>query len=228
MFGNDITKYLSLDTVNHEELQEVLKIRYKTSWRVSKDEFTFPAADDYMLKLKLRDGQVVNITAGKLLSKQELDELLEQVEADLKDERIAEYGIEILFAHRPVAGGFRFHSLPMQILPPPPEAPRPPHPGGEHPFVLEYPMRAHRTPELRLKRRYNNAVKWARVLNALLYGSVTWYSSPRPRQMWATKSGDIESPSFLANRAYYFPSRRTLTNELSEQGAPLATVPADA
>jgi hypothetical protein len=27
------------------------------------------------------------------------------VEADLKDERIAEYGIEILFAQAPVAGG---------------------------------------------------------------------------------------------------------------------------
>jgi hypothetical protein len=229
MFGNDITKYFSLDEISHEEIQEIFRIRYKTSWRVAKDEFTFPAAHAYVLKLKLRDGHVVKITAGELLSKEELHELLEQVEADLNDERIAEYGVEILFADRPVVGGFRFGSLPMQILPPPPEAPRPTNAGeGEHPFVLEYPMRAHRTPELRLKRRYNNAVKWARILNALLYGSIGWYSSPRPRQMWVTKSGDIEGPSFRANKAYCFPARRILTNELSEQTALLPVVPADA
>lgn len=227
MFGRDISKYFSLDEVNHEELQEILALRYGRSWRVSMDAFTFPAKHNYALKIELKDGQVVKITAGKSLTRQELDELLDQLEADLKDDEIAEYGVEILFAHRPVAGGFRFDSLPMQILPPPPEAPRPP-PEGEHPFVLEYPMRAYRTPELRLKRRYNEAVKWARILNALLNGPIGWYSSPRSRKMWATKSDDIESAYFWANRAYDFPGRRWLTNELSEQGALLPIVPADA
>jgi hypothetical protein len=229
MFGSDITKHFSLDEVDHEELQEILRIRYKTSWRVARDEFTFPAAHKYALKLELQDAQIVKITEGEASSPQELRELLEQVEADLKDERIAEYGVEVLFAHRPVAGGFRFGCLPMQILPPPPEAPRPQYFGeGDHPFVLEYPMRAYRTPELRLKRRYNNAVKWARILNALLIGSIGWYSNPRPRRMWATKANDIESPSFWVNRAFDFPGRRWLTNELSEQGVPLPIVPADA
>lgn len=227
MLGSDITKHFSLDSVDHEELQEVLRLRYKTLWRVDKNEFTFPAAHDYALKLKFKDGEIVEITAGKSLSKQELDGLLEQVESDLKDERIAEYGVEILFAHRPVAGGFRFGSLPMQILPPPPEGPRPQY-QGDHPFILEYPMRVHRTPGLRLKRRYNNAVKWAQVLNGLLYGSITWYSSPRPREMWVTKTGDIEGPSFWAKKAYCFPGCRILTNELSEQDALLPVVPSAA
>jgi hypothetical protein len=31
----------------------------------------------------------------------ELCELLAQVKADLKDDRIAEYGVDILFAHQP-------------------------------------------------------------------------------------------------------------------------------
>ena len=84
--------------------------------------------------------------AGKALTEAELCELLAQVEADLKDDRIAEYGVDILFAHHPVIGGFRFGALPMQILPVPAEAPRPPQTYAHHPFLFEYPMRAYRTP----------------------------------------------------------------------------------
>lgn len=50
--------------------------------------------------------------------------------------RIAEYGAEILFAHRPVTGAFRFKTLHMQILPPPPGVPRPPHLSADHPLFL--------------------------------------------------------------------------------------------
>jgi hypothetical protein len=46
--------------------------------------------------------------------------------------------------------------------------------------------------------------------------------------MWATNSGDIEGPSFWANKVYCFPGSRILTNELSEQDALLPVVPADA
>jgi hypothetical protein len=83
------------------------------------------------------------VFAGKALTDAELCELLVQVEADLKDDQIAEYGVDILFAHHPVIGGFRFGALPMQILPAPAEAPRPPQTYAHHPFLLEYPMRAY-------------------------------------------------------------------------------------
>jgi hypothetical protein len=161
MLGSDITARFSLDQIDHHELLDILSVRYMTAWRVSKHAITFPAAADYKIKLQIRHGQVEKVFAGKALTEAELCELEAQVEGDLKDDRIAEYGVEILFAHRPVTGGFRFAALPMQILEAPAEALRPPQLSADHPFMLEYPMRAYRTPELRLRRRHKNAIEWA-------------------------------------------------------------------
>src|SRR5262249_21135681 len=41
-----------------------------------------------------------------------------------------------------VLGSWRGVRSGVQILPPPPDAPRLPHEGGDHPFVLEFPVRA--------------------------------------------------------------------------------------
>jgi hypothetical protein len=174
----------------------------------------------------MRHGQIKRISAGASLSEQELDELLAQVEADLKDDRIAEYGAEILFARRPVTGAFRFRSIPMQILPPPPEAPRPPAITADHPFVLEYPIQCSQTPQARYLRRRKNAVEWAWVLNALLYGSIK-YSSSRARQIWAIESGQSNCSPFWAQEFYIVPGFRAFTSALSAQGDSLPVVPAD-
>jgi hypothetical protein len=154
MEGKDITPKFSLDEIDHHELLDVLTSRYTTSWRVSKHAITFPASAEYKIKLQISHGQVERVVAGKALTGAELCELLAQVEADLKDDRIVEYGVDILFAHQPVIGGFRFGALPMQILPAPAEAPRPPQTYAHHPFLLEYPMRAYRTSALRMRRRH--------------------------------------------------------------------------
>jgi len=174
----------------------------------------------------MRHGQIKKISAGESLSEQELNELLEQVEADLKDNRIAEYGAEILFARRPVTGAFRFTSIPMQILPPPPEASLPPNMSADHPFVLEYPLQCSQTPQVRYLRRRKNAVEWAWVLNALLYGSIK-YSGSRPRQMWAIQSRESNFVPFWAQEFYTVPGFRAFTSILSAQGDPLPVVPAD-
>jgi hypothetical protein len=115
----------------------------------------------------------------------------------------------------------------MQILTPPPEAPCPPQLMAHHPFVLEYPMRAYRTPDLRFRRRRKNAIEWAWVLNALLHGSIK-YSSSRPKQMWAIRTGDVDSPCFWAQEFYIVPGYRGFADVLSEQAALLPVVPADA
>ena len=227
MDGRDITPEFSLDEIDHHEFLDVLTSRYKTSWRVSKNKnaITFPATSDYKIKIQISHGQVERVFAGKALANAELCELLTQVEADLKDDRIAEYGVEILFAHQPVIGGFRFGALPMQILPAPAEAPRQSY--GHHPFLLEYPMRAYRTPELRLRRRHKNAIEWAWVLNALLKGAIITYSSPRAPQMWTARTDDVFASSCWATRSYCVPGLQMLTSALSEQDALLPVVPAE-
>jgi hypothetical protein len=148
----DVTEKFSLGEIDHHELLALLTLRYTTCWRVSDRAIAFPAAREYKFKVKTRHGQITNISSGNSLSGQELEEILERVEADLKDDRIAEYGAEILFARRPVKGGFRFRSVPAQILPPPPDAPQQ-NIASAHPFVIEYPIKAYKTSEIRSLRR---------------------------------------------------------------------------
>jgi hypothetical protein len=221
----DITPRFSLNEIDHHELLDVLASRYKTSWRVSKHGITFPASADYKIGLKISHGQVERVFAGKALTEGELRELLGQVEADLKDNRIVEYGVEVLFAHQPVTAGFRFADFPMQILPAPTDAARPPQTYAHHPFLLEFPMRAYRTPELRLRRRHKNAIEWAWVFNALLNGSITTYSSPRAPQLWANRHGDF-TPVW-STRFYYIPELRLIVSSLSEQGERVPVLPAE-
>jgi hypothetical protein len=225
MHGMDITPRFSLNEIDHHELLDVLASRYKTSWRVSKHGITFPANADYKIKLQISHGQVEGVFAGKALTEAELCELVEQVEADLKNAAIAEYGVEILFAHQPVIAGFRFGVLPMQILPAPVDAVRPPQTYAHHPFLLEFPMRAYRTPELRSPRRHKNAIEWAWVLNALLNGSITTYSGPRAPQLWANRHDDFTP--FWATRCYGIPGLQLFANGLSEQGELVPVLPAE-
>jgi hypothetical protein len=225
MHGMDITPRFSLNEIDHHELLDVLASRYKTSWRVSKHGITFPGSTDYKIRLQINHGQVERVFAGKALADAELRELLAQVDADLKDDRIAEYGVEILFTHQPVTAGFRFKDFPMQILSAPPDAARPRQIDAHHPFLLEFPMRAYRTPELRLRRRHKNAIEWAWVLNALLNGSITTYSSPRPRQLWAVSHDDVTP--FWSTRLYYIPALQGVVSSLSEQGERVPVLPAE-
>ncbi len=223
----DISHRFALDEIDHRDLLEIFTLRYQTCWRVGKGQIAFPATKDHKLRLEMRHGQIARIWAGQSLSGQELDELLEQVEADLKDNRVAQFGAAILFAHRPVKGGFRFKPIQMQILPPPSDAPLPQQMLAKHPFVLEYPIQAFRTPELRNKRHQKSAFEWTWVLNALLHGSIKC-DSVRPRQMWAIKSGEAGRP-FWAQEFYIVPGFLGFREALSDPGSTvLPVVTADA
>jgi hypothetical protein len=79
MYWMDITPQFSLDEIDHHEFLGMLTLRYKTCWRVTDREITFPAADDYSIKLSMCHGQVEEVAAGKALTEAELCELLEQV-----------------------------------------------------------------------------------------------------------------------------------------------------
>jgi hypothetical protein len=221
----DITERFSLGEIDHHELLALLTLRYTTCWRVSDRAITFPAVREYSLKVKMRHGQITNISSGNSLSRQELEEILEQVEADLKDDRIAEYGAEILFAHRPVKGAFRFRSVRIQILPPPPQAPQQ-NIASALPFVIEYPIRAYKTSALLNLRHRKNSVEWAWVLNALLRGSIK-FSASRSRQMWAINIGDPNPRCFCAQEFYMHQGFQAFISGLSERGAPLPVVRAD-
>jgi hypothetical protein len=188
-------------------------------------EITFPAEADFRFKVKLSHGEIRSITASPSLSDQELQGVLHEVKANLLDPEIAEYGREFLFAHRAVTGSYRFQSVPMQIVPAPRDAPRPKTVSGQHPFVLEYPIRRCHSSALRMHRRYKNAVEWAWVLNAVLFGSID-YRSNRPRQMWASRLDEPDSSCHWSQEFYMVPGSPGITSALSEAAEPLQIVPA--
>jgi hypothetical protein len=221
----DLTDRFSLSLIDHQELLLVLTLRYATCWRISDNEISFPASDDYRLKLEMHHGQITKISSGPSLAEQELAELLDQVESDLKDNVIDGYGFEILFASKPVKGGYRFKTLPIQISPAPSEAPRPPFLNADHPFVLEYPIRRCRTPNVRFLRRTKNAIEWAWALNALLSSSIK-YASSRSRSFWAIKSMEL-GPPFWATENYIVGGFEAIRGQLSEQTSELPVVPAE-
>jgi hypothetical protein len=220
----EITHRFLLPEIDHHELLAMLSLRYGTCWRVSEHEIAFPASEDHRLKVEIHHGEITKILSGKSLSDRELDELSEEVQVDLNDDQIGEYGAEILFASRPVSGAFHFTTIPMQILPAPPKAPR--QGFGDHPFVIEYPVRRYRTPQVGSLRRRKNAVEWAWVLNALVRGSIRYLSS-RPRQLWAIKSGEADGAPFWAQEFYMVPGFQGIRSGLSAQDQPLQLVAAD-
>ena len=200
----DITHRFPLDEVDHDELMKVFELRYETCWRVATNHITFPAKPNYSLKIKSAHGQIDKIYAGETLSDSELNSLLDQIDLDLTGNKNTEFGRAVLFANLPVEGGFRFDSIPMQILPAPARAPRSPQIRADNPFVLEYTIRASRTPELRTWRRIKGFVEWARILNVLLIGSIR-YSGSRSRQMWVAKTSLSPEKCFWAHESYFVP-----------------------
>src|SRR6202007_274328 len=103
----DITASFLLDQVDHQELLALLSLHYGTCWRVSDREIAFPATLDHHLSLEIRHGQITKVSSGQGLTNRELETLLRQVQVDLNDHQIAEYGAAILFASRPCEGSFR-------------------------------------------------------------------------------------------------------------------------
>jgi hypothetical protein len=74
----DISHRFPLAEVDHHELMEIFTLRYGTCWRVAERQIAFPAHPDHRLRLELRHGQITRVWAGKSLSEQELEDLLNQ------------------------------------------------------------------------------------------------------------------------------------------------------
>jgi len=223
---NDITERFALDSIDHHELLVLLGCRYPSCWLVSEDEIAFPAVDQHHLKIETRHGVIHRISRGEGLTDELLSQLLNDVKGELQDERVKVYARNILFASQPVKGAFRFRSIPLQILPPPANAPQTPYMPAQNPFVLEHPLRAYQTQEFGFRRWAKNAMEWTWILNVFVHGSIH-IQGPRPRQMWASKAFGALEPPFWTNENYSVPDFEGLKAELSNVDAPpIAIIPA--
>ena len=92
------------------------------------------------LRLQYDDnGKLTKILAGADLEPGQIEELQKKIEKELLSAAARKVRRHVLFAVVPTVGFFRYKGV-FQIVPVPPEAPRPKQILGEHPFFLEFAL----------------------------------------------------------------------------------------
>jgi hypothetical protein len=123
-------------------------------------------SDDASLVLRYSKDRVTSIFRGPGLSDQVYDELRDFVEEAVFRSPGTVIGRCYLFSECPVLGYWR-HDNHLQILPAPPEAPRPSQRMAPHPFILEFQFRGSLNSRIDSFRLGRAVRRWVRILNAL-------------------------------------------------------------
>lgn len=180
---------LSHPEVDDSELLSVIAHHYSTAQTTDDNDVVYPSGDSYSLKVRCNEGQIVRIEPGPGFSEEGFQALKDKVYTHIIDSPGT--GIEacILFSPNPVKGFFRSQSGLFQILPAPTNAPRPPYSFGDHPFVLEFPMRRSNDGGISVRRRMRSLTEWTWVINALVRPSIKCHGS-RLQQGWVTLMDD--------------------------------------
>lgn len=95
---------------------------------------------NFALRLLYNDSQLIEIHSGPTLTKADVNTISESIKSKLLDDHGYKVGQAILFCPTPVSGHFRYQDR-FQILPVPPEAPKPAFLAAAHPFILQFRFR---------------------------------------------------------------------------------------
>jgi len=150
-------------------------------------------ADEGVLSLRYRAGSVVDAIAGPAMTA----DLEEQLQAVINDTVLTPSGRKVwrcvMFSGRPVEGYWCFKDE-FQIVPAPPEAPRPNVLLAEHPFALDLAFDDSSDFRIRGLRRSRRSYELGLVLDLVLRGGISWTSRDSratwrtPRLRWGTRS----------------------------------------
>ncbi len=131
--------------VEQSELEQICGDHFKSSMGLSSSEITYPGrVKDYALRLIYDRNRLAEIIPGPALTAVDANTLRSRIETELLTPGGARVGRVILFSSVPVTGCFRYENL-FQLVPVPPEAPRPAFTMGEHPLLLEFSFRTSQT-----------------------------------------------------------------------------------
>ncbi|MGH6876469.1 MAG: hypothetical protein ACREHV_03710 [Rhizomicrobium sp.] len=123
--------------VDAGELSQLLLGHFRCSTETSDRTQLYGLEDGPSLTVRYgRKGGVVAIDAGPNLFDADVAEIESKIRHSLLNRGPEKIGRQVLFANIPTDGWFRFGDV-FQIVPVPPEAPRPRFPVGQHPFLLE-------------------------------------------------------------------------------------------
>ena len=113
---------------------------------------------------------VWKLRLGPKLTPADVDMIKSRIESELLASAGTRIGREILFAHLPVTGYFRYKDE-FQILPVPNHAPQPPFSWADYPFLLEFRFPISPSFEIRHLRGDARARQLYLILVGLLWGN---------------------------------------------------------
>src|SRR5437773_7368375 len=172
MNSEDLFKTFHADQVEEAELNQVLLDHFHGAQQINQDEIAFPGhPTDYALRLIYAKGRLARIVRGPRLTEEDKSTIERRVGDELIASSGTKVGAVILFANVPIEGWFRYDEL-FQIMPVPPDAPRPSFLIADHPFLVEFRFPDSTNWMIRNIRRATRGRQLELVLSGILKGSI--------------------------------------------------------
>jgi hypothetical protein len=146
---------LRVADVDQSEFEDLLQSHFSLSASVSTREIHYSRGHGGEPALILKysaAGDLRTIDAGSTLEPDDVPQLTKKIDELLVDTSGARIGQQVLFASLPNRGWFRYRDA-FQILPVPPDAPRPRFAMGEHPVLLQFRVRGSADSQIDMGRR---------------------------------------------------------------------------
>jgi hypothetical protein len=148
------------------------------------------------------DGKLINVLGGPDLATGEIDELRRKIETELLTQGATKVRRSVLFSSAPTTGYFRYRDV-FQIVPVPPEAPRPKFILGDHPLFLE--VKVHISSNFMITNlRYQRAARELELLLSSLLDLRVWSIGTEMRHHWSMDISEdtIVLPSKFLQEGY--------------------------
>lgn len=188
----------------------------------SRNKLYLPLADaSCRLVLTYRDRRITAVAPGPSFDAKEWGRIREEIETSILIGP-ATVGRDYTFSSFRVRGSWRGERSGVQILPAPAEAPQAPVEIAEHPFILEFPLKASSLWPITNHRRLREHRKVTLLLNVLLAGR-TSFQPRRPDHFWACVDSSTEVK--WVQQFYFAQLGEVVVNQLSPSaGEPLEEI----
>ena len=218
---------LHIGELDDEELVIALTGKLPRSAQFRPDEVEYRTiSDNSVLTLKYRNGKIIDAEAWPAMTPDLEQEIRAEADAVLAQGNRAVYRWT-MFSGKPVEGIWRYRDD-FQIVPAPPEAPRP----GElwvtgHPFLVNFVFKDSSNQRIQQLRCARRAADLLLVLNLLLNTTIT-APTIRARKHWVFATRESGAPVMWAQEGYMIPDLVYIVSDFpAVHASPLQQVPAD-
>jgi hypothetical protein len=207
-----MTEGLHIGEVDDDELSVVLTSVLPRGAQFRVDEVEYRTmADEWALSLQYREGKIVSAVAGPAMTSEVEEQVRAAIERVLLTPTASKVCRWTLFSGRPVEGYWRYRDQ-FQIVPPPPEAPRPAELMAEHPFILDFAFDDSVDFTIRNHRCARRASDLTLVLNLLLRQNISSPSN-RGRKHWVWAPQGSAPPTVWAQEGYMIPNFQYIVDD---------------